>query len=56
MKYLIWRAKVKAFLEENYDVIEGWEGWVIWREYFLDNKSPELAATEARQQQLNYRD
>jgi hypothetical protein len=47
MKYLLWRAKVKAYLEETYDSIEGWESWVTWREYFLDHKSPSLAASEA---------
>jgi len=46
MNYLIWRARVKAFIKENYSR-DDWEYWVIWREYYLANKSAELAATEA---------
>lgn len=48
MNYLIWRAKVKAFIKEAYGR-DDWEYWVIWRDYYLSNKSAELAATEAYQ-------
>lgn len=47
MKYLIWRSKVKTFIEQHYDNHNNWESWVIWRDLFIENKSPELAATEA---------
>jgi hypothetical protein len=48
MLYLIWRAQVKAFIKEKYGR-DDWEYWVTWREYYLANKSAELAATEAHQ-------
>ena len=48
MMYLIWRAQVKAYINEKYGR-DDWEYWVTWREYYLANKSAELAATEAYQ-------
>jgi hypothetical protein len=46
MVYLIWRKKVHEYIQDNFDNTENWDNWVIWRDFFLANKSPELAATE----------
>lgn len=48
MVYLIWRKNVQEYIQDNFDNADSWEGWVIWRDFFIENKSPALAATEAR--------
>jgi len=47
VKYLLWRSKVKAYIEDVFFDVVDWERLAIWRDYYIDNKSPELAATEA---------
>ena len=49
MIYLLWRASVKSYIEENFENSETWESWLIWRDFFIANKSPALAATEAHE-------
>lgn len=47
MIYLRWRKKVQEYIQNNFQNSDNWESWVVWRDYFIDNKSPELAASEA---------
>jgi hypothetical protein len=47
MKYLLWKARVRAFIAEHYNDQKDWDNWSIWRESFLQNKSPDLAVSEA---------
>tara|TARA_B100000809_G_scaffold224327_1_gene234413 strand:+ start:234 stop:401 length:168 start_codon:yes stop_codon:yes gene_type:complete len=53
MKYLLWRSRVKAFIEENYPNVENWEALATWRDYFIENKSPALASAEAYERSIS---
>jgi len=46
MKYLVWRAQVKKYIEENYNDADSWESWVTWRDLYIKD----LSALEAAKQ------
>lgn len=53
MVYLLWRARVKAYIEEHYPTVEDWEALATWRDHYIANKSPALASTEAYEQSIS---